>query len=195
MKISQIAAAIEKYAPRENAFEWDNVGLMLGDADAECTGVLVCLDCTFAVALQARDEGCNLIVSHHPFIFKPMDRLTLDDPKAKMVRFLFRNNIAVYSAHTNLDIADEGLAHTLAGVGLLSGGKSHHRRIKGEIGDKADGSQVGGAILVKRANQGQRIGRGVNGSLHDVQFSHRVSSFQSDLKIDIPSPGWYNYYT
>ena len=116
MKISQIAAAIEKYAPRENAFEWDNVGLMLGDADAECTGVLVCLDCTFAVALQARDEGCNLIVSHHPFIFKPMDRLTLDDPKAKMVRFLFRNNIAVYSAHTNLDIADEGLARTLAEI-------------------------------------------------------------------------------
>ena len=105
MKIKEIASVIEKYAPRENAYEWDNVGMMLGDPEAECTGVLVCLDCTFAAALQARDEGCNLIVSHHPFIFRPLDRLTLDDPKAKMVRFLFRNNIAVYSAHTNLDVA------------------------------------------------------------------------------------------
>ena len=116
MKIGDIAAAIEKYAPRENAYEWDNVGMMLGDTEAECTGVLVCLDCTFATALQARDEGCNLIVSHHPFIFRPLERLTLDDPKAKMVRFLFRNNIAVYSAHTNLDIAHDGLARTLAEI-------------------------------------------------------------------------------
>ena len=116
MKIKEIASVIEKYAPRENAYEWDNVGMMLGDPEAECTGVLVCLDCTFAAALQARDEGCNLIVSHHPFIFRPLDRLTLDDPKAKMVRFLFRNNIAVYSAHTNLDVADEGLARTLAEI-------------------------------------------------------------------------------
>lgn len=116
MKIGKITAAIEKHAPQEKAYEWDNVGMMLGDPEAECTGVLVCLDCTFAVALQARDEGCNLIISHHPFIFRPLERLTLDDPKAKMVRFLFRNNIAVYSAHTNLDVADEGLARTLAEI-------------------------------------------------------------------------------
>ena len=79
MKIGKITAAIEKYAPQEKAYEWDNVGMMLGDPEAECTGVLVCLDCTFAVALQARDEGCNLIISHHPFIFRPLERLTLGD--------------------------------------------------------------------------------------------------------------------
>lgn len=116
MKIKDVAAAIESFAPTVTAEEWDNVGLMLGDANAECTGVTTCLDCTLDVAKQAKEKGCNLIVTHHPFIFKPMTRLTLDEPKARVAEFLFANKISVYSAHTNLDAAAEGLNCTLATI-------------------------------------------------------------------------------
>ena len=91
MKIKDIAAVIESYAPRESAEEWDNVGLMLGDAERECTGVLTCLDCTLDVAKQAKAAGCNLVVTHHPFIFRPVGRLTADTTKGKTAEFLFSN--------------------------------------------------------------------------------------------------------
>ena len=121
MKIKDIAAVIESYAPRESAEEWDNVGLMLGDAERECTGVLTCLDCTLDVAKQAKAAGCNLVVTHHPFIFRPVGRLTADTTKGKTAEFLFSNGIAVYSAHTNLDKAEKGLNRTLA---ALFGGRN-----------------------------------------------------------------------
>ena len=116
MKIKDITRVIEAHAPRGNAEEWDNTGMMLGDAEKECTGVLVCLDCTLAVAEQAKEEGCNLIVSHHPFIFRPLDRLTTDTAKGRTTEYLFANGISVYSAHTNLDSASEGLSRTLADI-------------------------------------------------------------------------------
>lgn len=116
MKIGQIADVIEKFAPTDTAEEWDNVGLMLGDAEAECTGVMTCLDCTADVARQAAEAGCNLIVTHHPFIFRPVRRLTADEPKARVAEYLFVHRIAVYSAHTNLDAAEHGLSRTLAGA-------------------------------------------------------------------------------
>lgn len=116
MKIRQVTEAVERCAPRECAEEWDNPGMMLGDAERECTGVLVCLDCTLAAAEQAKEEGCNLIVSHHPFIFRPVRSLTADTAKGRTAEFLFANGIAVYSAHTNLDSADEGLSRTLAEI-------------------------------------------------------------------------------
>lgn len=74
MKINDILRAVEEAAPACLAEEWDNVGLMLGDGDAECTGVAVTLDCTAETAEKAAAEGCNLILSHHPLIFRPLDR-------------------------------------------------------------------------------------------------------------------------
>ena len=104
--------------------------------------------------------------------------------------------IFVFYGQELLKILDLGLEDRLTSkVGLLSGGESHHRRVEREIGDKADGGQVGGAIFIQRTDQSQRIGGRIDSGLHNVQFSHRVSSFQSDLEIDISSFCWYNYYT
>lgn len=70
MKISETVQAVADFAPVQLAAEWDNVGFLVGDEERECTGVVTCLDCTEEVIDKAVAEGCNLIVSHHPFIFK-----------------------------------------------------------------------------------------------------------------------------
>lgn len=146
MKIKDIAAVIESYAPPASAEEWDNVGLMLGDAERECTGVLTCLDCTLDAAKQAKASGCNLVVTHHPFIFRPVGRLTADTAKGRTAEFLFSNGIAVYSAHTNLDKAERGLNRTLAS---LFGGRNAEDR---GCGCFADIAETSAAELAKRVS-------------------------------------------
>jgi len=114
MKIKEIIEKIEIFAPKSLAEEWDNVGLMLGDENAECSGIMLALDLTFDVVSQAAGAGCNLIVTHHPFIFKPLKNLDFREAKPKTVAALIKEGIAVYSAHTNLDKAERGLNFELA---------------------------------------------------------------------------------
>lgn len=121
MKIKEIIAEIERYAPRENAAEWDNVGLLVGNDEDECTGVVVCLDCTLQTVREAADNGCNLIVTHHPFIFRPVRDLVTTKAQTRTAAELFRNNVNVYSAHTNLDTADGGIGMALV---RMFGGKN-----------------------------------------------------------------------
>lgn len=109
MRISEIINVIESYAPKELAESYDNVGLMLGDADREVSAVLLALDVDFDVAVEAKAMGANLIISHHPLIFHPVKTITTDSPEGKCLLFLAENKIAVYSAHTNLDSAPGGL--------------------------------------------------------------------------------------
>ena len=109
MKISAITAALEEHAPRALALEWDNVGLLLGEAGAEVERVLVTLDVTRAAADKAIRTGCGLIVSHHPLFLRPLKRL--NNP---LILRLARHGIAVYCAHTNLDVARDGVNHALA---------------------------------------------------------------------------------
>ncbi|GAW28415.1 Nif3-like dinuclear metal center hexameric protein [Carboxydocella sp. ULO1] len=113
-KIGQIISWIEELAPRKLAAEWDNVGLMLGDPGAETDKVLVALDCTPAVAEEAIEQGAGLLVTHHPLIFRPLKNLRFDTAAGRLLARLIQNNIAVYSAHTNLDSAEKGINATLA---------------------------------------------------------------------------------
>lgn len=114
MKISEIIKEVEDFAPISLAYEWDKVGLMLGSDKNECTGVTVCLDLTFDVAEKAKENGCNLILTHHPFFWDPVNRILSDEPKGELISFLIKNDIAVYSAHTNLDITEGGISYKLA---------------------------------------------------------------------------------
>lgn len=114
MKIRDITDAIDNFAPAELAEEWDRIGLMLGALDIECTGTLITLDLTFEVANQAKEEGCNLIFTHHPFIFSPLENIDTDTSKGALIGFLIKNDITVYSAHTNLDKTEGGISCKLA---------------------------------------------------------------------------------
>lgn len=107
--VQDIAKIVEKLAPKHLKEDWDNVGLLVGERNMEVKGVLTTLDVTPEVVAEAEAKGCNLIVSHHPVIFKGMKQITDESALGRLVIELISKKIAVYSAHTNLDIAPGGL--------------------------------------------------------------------------------------
>ncbi len=109
MILSELLTHLESIAPPELAMDWDNVGLMLGDPSWEITKALVSLDVSPSAVEAALAENCNLILSHHPLIFRPLKQIT--DP---LLIKLLTHKIAVVSLHTNLDVADQGVNHALA---------------------------------------------------------------------------------
>ena len=96
-------------APKELAEDFDNVGLLVGDENAEVKGIMVSLDCFDEVIDRAEDLGANLIVTHHPIIFDPLKSVTADT----LVYKLISKGISVISMHTNLDQADGGVNDVL----------------------------------------------------------------------------------
>ncbi len=121
MRIRQITDAIEKFAPLDIAEAWDNPGLMMGNLDDECSGVLIALDLTKDVVRQAIEQNCNLIVTHHPFFFHPIKCIDTSVSQGEIVRDALKNGLTVYSAHTNLDECEGGLCQSLA---TLLGGEN-----------------------------------------------------------------------
>ncbi|MEM8600381.1 MAG: Nif3-like dinuclear metal center hexameric protein [Bacteroidota bacterium] len=112
--VSSIARALEAWAPRGMAADFDNVGLLVGDPSRTVTGVLVALDLTPTVVAEAQKLGAELIVTHHPLLFKPPKRLVASDPVGALVLRLAEAGIAYYAAHTNLDAAPAGVSFALA---------------------------------------------------------------------------------
>lgn len=103
--VGQIISAIEAVAPRTLSEEWDNCGLLVGSASAACSGVIVALDVTPSVVAQARARGCNLILAHHPVIFKGVKAINGTTPQGSAIIAAIKSDIAVYCAHTSLDNA------------------------------------------------------------------------------------------
>ena len=114
MKIKTITDAIEEFAPKTLAEPWDNPGLMMGSLSNECTGVVCALDLTFEVVDEALANGCNLIVTHHPFFLSAIKSIDTDESKGLLIKKVLENGLTVYSAHTNLDECDGGLCQSLA---------------------------------------------------------------------------------
>lgn len=114
IRLSEIIEKLEALAPPQLKEEWDNVGLLVGDEKQRIGKIYVCLDVTSENVSEATDFGADLIISHHPLIFKPLYSVTERDSTASIVRTLIRNNICVYSMHTNFDKADGGMNDILA---------------------------------------------------------------------------------
>jgi len=112
--VAEISRAINEFAPYELAEEWDNVGILAGRADQEVTGILCALDLNFMVLQEAKEKGCNLIVTHHPILFRGRKNLREDDVEGRMLCELIRGNIALIAAHTNFDNAVPGVNDALA---------------------------------------------------------------------------------
>jgi len=115
--VGKIAQIIEKIAPLDQAEEWDNVGLMLGRMDMPVKRLMTTVDITSLVVKEAIDNRIDMIISHHPLIFKPLYSLREDSAAGRIIYPLIENGIAVYCAHTNLDKAvggtDDALAESL----------------------------------------------------------------------------------
>jgi len=107
---------MEEYAPLSFAFEHDNVGLILGSRDAAVTKVMVALELTNSVTDEAVANGVNIVVTHHPPFKGQINRITGDDALGRRMLKLLRNDIALYSAHTNLDVAVGGTGDALADI-------------------------------------------------------------------------------
>ena len=114
-KVKDIFNHLNNLADVKLAEKWDNVGLMLGSNNNEVSRVLVCLDVTTSVVEEAIANNVNLIVSHHPLIFKPLKNIDYTtDFKSRIIHNLIKNDISVISFHTNLDSATLGLNDYLA---------------------------------------------------------------------------------
>jgi len=103
MKIKDIISVMESMAPLPLQEDYDNAGLATGCPDEEASGCLVCLDINERVIDEAIEKGCNLVISHHPVIFKGIKRLTGQSMTERIITMAIRKNIAIYSIHTNLD--------------------------------------------------------------------------------------------
>jgi len=103
LKISDITAELEKVAPSSLQEDYDNSGLITGEADTLITNALVCLDCTEAIIDEAIRSNCNLVIAHHPIVFKGLKRLNGNNYVERTIIKAIRNHIAIYAIHTNLD--------------------------------------------------------------------------------------------
>ena len=113
-KVKDIAASIEAFAPIGLQESYDNAGLQVGHPEADVNAVLLCLDVNEDVIREAKERECNMIVSHHPLIFRGLKSLTGADSTQRLVMEALKENIAVYSAHTNLDSVWDGVSHEIA---------------------------------------------------------------------------------
>ena len=114
MQIKAFITSLEEWAPLRFQESYDNSGLIVGDPESNCTGILCSLDCTEAVIEEAIQKGCNLIVSHHPIIFKGIKQFSGDHYVNRTVLKAIQNNIALYAIHTNLDNVLHGVNSSLA---------------------------------------------------------------------------------
>ena len=114
VKIKEIIAALEQFAPLPLQESYDNAGLQCGLTEAEALGALLCLDVTEEVLREAVDLGCNLVVSHHPLLFHGLKQVCDADLVQRCLRLAIQNAICIYSAHTNLDNAEDGVNFRIA---------------------------------------------------------------------------------
>lgn len=105
MKINDIYAFLQELYPVNSACDFDNVGLLIGDGETEVMNVLIALDCTKKTFEAAKNQNCQLIITHHPVIFSPLKNLL----KGSIPFELVKNGIAIISMHTNLDMGDGGV--------------------------------------------------------------------------------------
>lgn len=114
MLAKDLIATIEKIAPEYLADSWDNSGLQIGSRNRKVEKVLVSLDLDEKTMEKAIETSCDMVITHHPFFFKEMKCVETDSSRGRIVELAIKNNVTVYSAHTNLDVSSRGVNDLLA---------------------------------------------------------------------------------
>ena len=114
MKIKEVLNALERFAPLPLQESWDNAGLQLGLTETEVSGALLCLDVNERIVDEAIAKGCNLIVSHHPLLFRSLKQISCENDVQRSVMKVIKNDICVVSMHTNMDNAVGGVNFKIA---------------------------------------------------------------------------------
>lgn len=160
-KLEEFEKVMEEFAPRELAESWDNVGSLV-DCGGDITSVLVSLDITEEVVMEAEAQGCQLIIAHHPVIFSPLTRIHYTDVVYRMIK----KSISCICAHTNLDAAASGVSDVLAAImGLTDvsvfagGGRIGRLKTSVTAGQIAEACASRFGTSVKLADSGRAVNR------------------------------------
>ncbi|MGY0692900.1 Nif3-like dinuclear metal center hexameric protein [Virgibacillus sp. FSP13] len=111
-----IFSILEQWAPKRLAYDWDNVGLQVGTYDKQVNKIMITLDVLESVVDEAIDKNVDLIIAHHPLLFKPIKQLNTNSVQGRIIQKLIQHDITVYAAHTNLDAANGGVNDMLCDV-------------------------------------------------------------------------------
>ena len=114
MRVGDITQVLEDFAPLRIQEDWDNSGLLIGSPEDTVHGVLVGFDCTPELIREAVEKGCDMVVTHHPLIFKGIRRINAGDPVGAAVMLAVRHGVAVYAAHTTADKVMAGVSGAMA---------------------------------------------------------------------------------
>jgi len=186
-KCGAIIKYMEQMAPPKLAQSWDNTGFLIGDTEQKIKRVLVALDVTPDVVDEAIAIGAEMIITHHPLIFKPLNNIRRDNPLGRVIYRLIQHNINVYSAHTNLDSVDEGVNHTLAKLLELK----NIQLLQPEYSEKykkiAVFVPVDSIDVVREAMT--RVGAGFIGNYRDCSFMSKGTGIFRPLEGSNPSKG------
>jgi dinuclear metal center YbgI/SA1388 family protein len=128
LTVATVIDFLEQFAPPDLAADWDNVGLLLGDRAAAAQRVMTCLTVTPQTAAEAVESAAQLVVTHHPILFRAVKRLTTGTPEGRMLLALIQAGVSVYSPHTALDNTCGGINDALAGKLNLAGVAPLRRR-------------------------------------------------------------------
>lgn len=111
MKIKEVVNYLEQRFPLATAVDHDQpkLGFVIGDSEREVTKIMLTLDLTFEVLMDALSNGCNLIISHHPFIYYPTHKILLDNEQGRIIEIMMKREISLFSMHTNLDVGFHGI--------------------------------------------------------------------------------------
>lgn len=206
MKINDIINALESIAPPSLQESYDNIGLLTGNRQMECTGVICTLDTTKDVVDEAIRQKCNLIVSHHPVLFKGLKHLNGNNYVERTLIQAIKHDIAIYAIHTNLDNIITGVSNKMADrIGLINremllpkGGLlkklytfvplEYAEKVRralfdtgaGYIGNYSHCSFNGEGTGTFRADEGTTPFTGAIGSLH----------YEKEVKIEVIFPAW-----
>ncbi len=215
MTVKQIFGFLDSKFPISTACDFDNVGILVGDSNANVNKALLSLDCTLDTVKKAVDSKCQLIITHHPVIFSPIKSVL----KGSIVYELVRNNIAVISMHTNLDIGLGGVNTCLCDIIGLQNTEMYtaqdgYTLQKGEIADCSaesfakllkdklntvvkyvDGGKVIKNVLVCSGSGGEFINDAVYGgfdALVTADVKHHQFLEACDSKVSLFDCGHYN---
>ncbi len=114
MTVHELCQWVHARAPFDTQEDFDNAGFLVGDPDAEVTGVLFAMDVTDKLLDEARQLSCNLLITHHPMMFHARRRLTTEDREGRLLMRMVQENMHLIAAHTNLDQAPGGINDVLA---------------------------------------------------------------------------------
>ncbi len=199
--VKEIYRFLNEKAPFSLQMDFDNAGFLVGRGDAQVERILVSLDITGEVIEEAKEEDAQLIVSHHPVIFRPVTALTDDTPTGRKLMALVKNDIAAICLHTNLDLAQGGVNDALAAaaglqdtaplasdglgrIGTLQKSSSlsdYARGLKSALGSNGLRVEDGGREVRKVA-----VGSGACGDLLKSVFEAGCDTFvTSDVKYDV----------